>query len=255
MSYSLQHMRDLLRELVVRDMKIRYKRSNLGILWSLANPVAQTLVFTFLFSTVLPLDIPNYTTFLFSGILGWTWFSTSLNLSAGSIVDNPELVRRPGLPVGILPVVTVTSNAIHFLLALPALFLMAILGGAHLGSSLAALPLLIVLQFLLTTGFALLIASSHVSFRDTQHLVGVITMLAFYLTPVFYTAEHVPQEFRYLYDFNPMAILLKAYRTVLIDGVWPEPRPLLSLLLFSVLVLWLGHTVFRRASLRFADQI
>jgi dethiobiotin synthase len=105
------YVRDLLRELVLRDLKIRYKRSYLGILWSLVTPLTQVLIFSFLFIRVLPLDIPNYTAFLFVGVLAWSWFATALNSSTGSVANNAGLVRRPGFPVAVLPVLSVATSA------------------------------------------------------------------------------------------------------------------------------------------------
>ena len=127
----LIYMRDLLRELVGRDMKLRYKRSVLGIAWTLLNPLTQLLVFLFVFNLLLPLNIPHYSSFLFAGILVWNWFQGSLNQSTGAIVDNRELLRRPGFSAAILPIVTVTSHLIHFLLALPVLLLFLMLEGGR----------------------------------------------------------------------------------------------------------------------------
>src|SRR5690606_19580849 len=108
---------DLLAIMVMRDMKLRYKRSVMGIAWSLLNPLAQLAVFGFVFRFVLPLDIPNYTAFLFIGILAWSWFQGSLQQATGAIVENGALIGYPGFPVAVLPVVTVTSHLVHYLLA------------------------------------------------------------------------------------------------------------------------------------------
>jgi len=113
---TLSHVRqplyiyDLLRALVVRDMKLRYKRSILGVAWSLLNPLIQMLVFVLLFRRVLQLDIPNYPSFVFTGVLAWSWFQSALSLAAGAITGNRELIRRPGFPAAILPVVTMTAK-------------------------------------------------------------------------------------------------------------------------------------------------
>ena len=110
------YVRDLLQTLVARNMKLRYKRSVMGFAWSLLNPLAQLLVFSFVFTTVLPLNIPNYTVFLFTGLLPWTWFSGGLIEATEAIVGNRELIRRPGFPTAVLPVITILSHLVHFLL-------------------------------------------------------------------------------------------------------------------------------------------
>ena len=251
----ISYVRDLLRELIIRDLKIRYKRSYLGIAWSLLNPLSQILIFSFLFTTVLPLQIPHYTAFIFAGLLAWSWFSSALISAPGAIAGNPELVRRPGFPVAVLPVLTVASNGIHYLLALPILLIFTAADGGTLGITLLALPLIMSIQSCFTLGLVFLIAASHVRFRDTQHLVGMVMMLAFYITPVFYHADSIPEEYRILYDANPMAALLTAYREVLIENRWPDAAALLFVCAISGACLAIGYAVFDRVSARFADEL
>lgn len=255
-SRRLVYLRDLLSELVARDIKLRYKRSALGLAWSLLNPLAQLLVFYFIFSLVLPLNIPNYAIFLFAGILVWTWFQTSLFTATGAIVDNPELIRRPGFPIAILPVVTVTTHLIHFLLALPILlFFLMISGDNRVTYAILALPLLIVLQFILTLSLAYLVATIHVTFRDTQYLLGIFLLLGFYLSPIFYEASLIPDKYQLLYRLNPMVDLIDAYRVILMKGELPNLLPLLIFGVFAVGLLWLGHRIFMRTSYRFVEEL
>jgi lipopolysaccharide transport system permease protein len=199
----LVYLHDLLRELITRDFKLRYKRSTLGVAWSLLNPLAQMLVFYFVFSTVLPLNIPNYAVFLSTGILVWNWFQASLLAATGAIVDNPGLARRPGFPTAILPVVVVTSQLVHFLLALPILLVFLLLSEIPPTSAILALPLVIAIQFLLTLSLSYFCATAHVVFRDMQYLLGVLLLLGFYLSPVFYRTEVIPASYQWLYRFNP----------------------------------------------------
>ena len=251
----LEHSYDLLRELVARDLKMRYKRSIFGFAWSMINPLAQILMFTFLFNKVLPLNIPNYTAFVFTGVLAWSWFSSALLSAPGTIVYNGELVRRPGFPVSVLPIVTVTTNGIHYLLALPILVIFAVAGGGGIQATILALPLIIALQFCITLGLTYMIAASHVRFRDTQHIVNLVVMLGFYITPVFYHAGSVPDQYRLVYDLNPMAALLTSYRAVLIDGQWPSPLSIVSLSVISAVLLILGYIIFDKASARFVEEL
>ncbi|MFV9503313.1 MAG: ABC transporter permease [Oscillochloridaceae bacterium umkhey_bin13] len=251
----LLYIRDLLRELVYRDLRLRYKGSWLGIGWSMVNPLAQILVFTFLFNRVLPLNIPNYTVFVFVGVLAWAWFQNGLISAAGSIVDNRVLIRRPGFPVAILPAVTVATNMIHFLLAFPILLVALVLTGGQLHLGILALPVIMLIQFLLTLGLAYIIAATHVNFRDTQHMLGVIMLLLFYLTPVFYRANAIPEQYQFIYNLNPMAHLLTAYRALLIQGDMPALGPLLVITILALGLLGLGYTYFQRASARFVEEV
>jgi lipopolysaccharide transport system permease protein len=251
----LIYLRDLLRELVARDMKLRYKRSVLGIAWSLLNPLAQLLVFNFIFHLVLPLNIPNYTSFLFIGLLAWSWFQSSLFTATSAIVDNRELIRRPGFPVAVLPAVTVMSHLIHFLLALPILLLFLMFNGIQLTNAIVALPLVIALQFLLTLSLAYFVAALHVTFRDTQYLLGIFLLLAFYLSPVFYDASAIPARYQLFYHLNPMVNLLGAYRAVLMEGELPHTLPILVIGVLGTGLLWLGYTIFMRASYHFVEEL
>jgi lipopolysaccharide transport system permease protein len=252
---GLVYLRDLVRELVARDMKLRYKRSVLGFAWSLLNPLAQLLVLNFVFRRVLPLDIPNYTSFLFSGILVWNWFSSSLYSATGAIVDNRDLIRRPGFPPGVLPVVSIASNFIHFLLALPILLLFLVLSGIPLTPTLFFLPVLFAIQFVLTLSFAYLVAALHVSFRDTQYLLGIALLLGFYLSPVFYDVAAIPVRYRSLYYLNPMVLIIDSYRAVLMRGELPDARGLLLLTGAAMILFWLGRQVFDRSSRHFVEEL
>jgi len=213
------------------------------------------LVFIFIFQLVLNLNIPKYSAFAFSGLLVWNWFHLSLLQSAGAITDNRELIRQPGFPAAILPVVTVMMNLINFVLALPVLALLLLTGDVELSLTLLTLPILMTIQFVLTLSLAYVIATFNVTFRDTQHLTGVLMTLLFYLTPVFYDASSVPQHYKVFYYLNPMANLVKAYRAVLIQGVPPDWSSLLVLGIIAVALLRVGYHVFSQASYRFVEEL
>lgn len=252
---QLVHLRDLLLELVGRDMKIRYKRSALGISWSLITPMLQLLVFYLLFQAILALPLRRFTSFTLTGLLVWGWFQSSLNQGAAAITGNRELVRRPGFPSAILPVVTVTTNLIHFLLALPILLIVLVIDGSNVGPTILALPFVLILQFALTLGLAFWVAGTNVIFADTQHILGVVLMLLFFLTPIFYDPSTIPEQFHLLYRLNPLAILLEAYRDVLMEGVQPDWLALAGVGLFAGLLLYAGYRFFSHVSYRFVEEL
>ena len=251
----LIYLRDLLYELVIRDIKLRYKGSILGVAWSLLNPLAQLLVFSFIFQYILPLDIENYTAFLFSGLVMWNWFQSSLFASATVVVEGRSLIKRPGFPTAILPVVTVTSNLVHFLLALPILFFFLLLTGMSLQPALVFLPLVIALQFVFTLSVSYILAAAHVTFRDTQHLIGVFLLLLFYLSPIFYDASVAPGQVHTLYRLNPIAVLLDGYRAVLLQGQMPDLLSMLTLAVISLGLLVWGYRIFMHASYTFVEEL
>jgi lipopolysaccharide transport system permease protein len=247
--------RDLLIELVVRDIKLRYRGSALGVLWTLLNPLAELLVLLFIFDLVLHVQIPNFAVYLFTGLIAYTWFSTSLAFATTAIVENRELVKRPGVPSILLPVVTVASNMVHFVLSLPILFGLLVLSGIPLTHTVIALPLLVAIQFAFILACTYPVAAIHVWFRDIQHIVRVFVQLLFYLTPVFYRTSDVPARLRSIYRLNPMAQIVDTYRAVLIDGAWPSPAGVLYVAIAAAALLAIGMSWFRRASYRFADEL
>jgi lipopolysaccharide transport system permease protein len=236
-------------------MKLRYRRSVLGMLWSLLNPLTHLLVLVFLFQRVVPLNIPNYPVFVFTGVLAWGWFSSALPAATTSISGNRELIRQPGFPVAVLPAVPVLSNLVHFAIAVGLVVVVLVLWGERLTSAVVALPAIMALQFLVTLALGYFAAALQVRFRDTSHAVGVGLRLGFFLTPVFYRTTSVPEAFQGLYALNPMAHLITAYRRVLIEGRWPDAPALLGVAAVTAALLWLGHRVFVRASADFADEI
>jgi lipopolysaccharide transport system permease protein len=254
-AHRLTYLWDLLAVLVSRDLKLRYKRSILGLAWSLLNPLAQFATLHFVFSAILPLGIASYTPFLFAGVLAWNWFSTSLLLSTNAIVDNRELIRRPGFPPAVLPLIAVISNLIHFLLALPILLVLAGATGTPLVPSLLWLPSVVLVQFLLILSVAYFLAAIQVTFRDTQYLLGIGLTLGFYLTPVFYTTSSIPEPYLAAFRLNPLTHLLEAYRTILLVGQPPNLSALMLIGLGASMLLLLGYQVFLRASYHFAEEL
>ena len=251
----LIYVRDLLLTLVGRDLTLRYKRSVLGIAWSLLTPLAQLGVYYLIFNVLLPLNVPNYLSFLFIGVLVWSWFQGSLLQATSVIVENRELIKRPGFPRAVLPAVTVASYLIHFLLAMPILLVLLALAGIPFTSAILALPLLIVIQFILTLSLAYFTATLYVPFRDTQHLLGVLLNLLFFLSPVFYQSSALPAQYQTLFHLNPMVRLLESYRGIFLDGRWPDGMNLLLLTVPAMVALILGYYVFRKASDHLIDHL
>jgi lipopolysaccharide transport system permease protein len=248
------HVRDLLYVLVGRDIKLRYRGSVLGVLWSLLNPLAHLVVLLFVFQWVTPLNIPNYPLFVFTGVLAWSWFSASLPAATISITSNRQLIRQPGFPAAILPAVPVLSSLVHFAIAMALVIVVLVIRGSWLTPAILALPLVVALQFLVTLSVGYVTATVQVRFRDTAYLVGVLLLLGFFLTPVFYRPNLIPTTYQVFYVLNPMAHLIGAYREILIQGQWPDVPGLLGIGAAATALLWLGHRMFTRASVSFAEE-
>lgn len=251
----LLYLIDLLRELVAREMKLLYKRSILGVAWTLINPLLQLGVFAFVFQLVLKVDVPQYASFVFTGLLVWTWFQNSLFQATGVIIANRPLIRQPGFPNAVLPLVITTTGLIHFLLALPILIVFLLIDGVELELTVLLLPILQALQFAFTVSLAYILAALNVTFRDTQHTLGVLLQLFFYLTPIFYSISNVPSGYQLLYFLNPMVHIVTAYRAILIEGTQPHWLPLAVIAVGTALFLPVGLQFFSRQSDRFVEEL
>lgn len=249
------HWRDLLLELVSRDLKLRYQRSFIGIGWSLMKPLSQLAVFSLVFGAILPLNIQHYTTFVFAGVLIWSWFSGAVGAGTVAITSSKELVRRPGFPTALLPMLSVISQGVHFLLALPLLVICATIDAGFPGWPLLALPLMVLLQLLLTLSLVYFLAACHVYLRDTEHLVLLALSIAFYVTPVFYRPISRAHDFAFLNTYNPMAWVLQGYRAILVEGQWPSASGVGMILLVSLPLLAGGIVCFHRVSKRFVEEL
>jgi len=215
--------RSLVRNLVTKDLKVRYKNSVLGFLWSLLNPLLMMLVYTLVFTRIFPTTIPNYEIFVFVGLLPWNWCARSLSSSATSLIDNSTIIKKVYFPRVLLPVSVVASEAINFLLAVPVLFVLMGVFGLPLTPWIAYLPVLFVIQAMLLIGLGLFLAGLNVIFRDTGVILEVLILAWFFLTPVFYNVQLVyPDVARAVYWFNPMASIIQQYRIILYYGSSPD---------------------------------
>ena len=252
---TLYRHRELVGILVAKQLKLRYRGTVLGFVWTLLSPLLLMIVYTLVFSVYLRLDMAAYPAFLFAGLLPWMWFSTSLQQGVTSILDGAGLVTRSQFPAEVLPVVSLVSNTVNFLLTLPLLFPFLLFYRVPVGSALAFLPLLIALEFLLALGVVLMASAVNVHFRDLQHIiVHLLTVLQF-LTPVFYPAELIPEALRPVAFANPLAILIDGFHDVLYRNRAPSWLALLALSALACVVLSLAIAMFNRYKQTLAEAL
>jgi len=252
---SLTYHFDLVRHLIWRDFSLRYKRSVLGIFWSLMLPIVQLLVLVFLFKRVIPLDIENYPAFVFSGLLPWTWFNTCLSSAGSLFISNRNFMRHPNFIPATLIIVNTFSNLLNYLIALPILIVMLIFSGKDLTLSLLNLPLLILIQGILIVGLSLIISTMNVFYRDIQYIINVLLMLMFYITPIFYQSRDIDKSYQFVYTFNPVAVLIQGYRAIFFYGTLPEWNSLLFAGIVSFIVCGLGCFIYNRSLHEVIDTI
>lgn len=265
--------RDLLKNLVVRDLKVRYRNSFLGFVWSLLNPLLMMLVFTFVFTTLMPTgQFQPFEVFLLVALLPWNWTAASVVAGTTSLVGNAHLIKKVFFPRELLPVSVVVSNMLNYLLAMPVLFgMIALLHPAYptslgprpiLGPSLLWLPLVIVTQFIFLCGLTLFLSALNVYFRDTEVIIDVGMTAWFFLTPVFYSLERLVSEdnplINWVYRLNPMAALVGAYRDILFFGQFgtlAQVGGLLRTLVTATVVLIIGYLFFMRVSRNIGEEL
>jgi lipopolysaccharide transport system permease protein len=262
---ELYDYRELIRNLVIRDLKVRYKNSVLGVLWSLLNPLLMTLVFTIVFTVMLPNDdIEYFPVFFLCGFLPWSFLAASLTGATGSIVNNASLIKKVYFPREILPVSEVLSNLVNFLVALVVIFVMMFAYGVRLTPAVFMLPLIVMAQVMFITGMALILSTANVFYRDTQHILEILMQAWFFLTPIFYPITILPPARQilgvevdvqlWLRRLNPMASLVASYRDVLYRGVPTGIDFFLRTLVTCALVLVIGYVVFCRFSSVFGEE-
>ena len=253
--------RGLIQILVMRELKARYRGSVLGFFWSFVNPLLLLLVYTLVFTVIIPrgelLDLEPYAVFLFCWLLPWTWFSSSLSDGANVLIINGNLIKKVMFPAEILPVVAVVSNLIHFLFGLPILIAFLVFYAVPLQlSELIWFPLVLLVQFTLTLGLAMILAALTVHFRDIKDLLANLLTLWFFATPIIYPMSALPEAGKVLMDFNPFAHLAISYQEILFyEGPFGHWKWLLALMFAGLVMFLLGYGLFDRLRDSFAEEV
>ena len=236
----------LIKQLVSRDFKTKYKRSVLGMAWSFLNPLLTMSVQYIVFSTLFKSDIPNYPVYLLSGIVFMNFFNEAVSMGMTSITGNASLIKKVYMPKYIYPVSRILSSLVNFALAILPLFLVMIFTGTSFRPSLLLLVFDILCLLGFVTGMGLLLTTAMTFFQDTQFLWGVASLMWMYLTPVFYPESIIPARLLTLYHMNPMYQYITFARICIIDGVSPEPMAYLWCIVSSLVVLALGVVTFKK---------
>lgn len=252
---EIYRFKNLIYNLVARDLKVKYKGSILGFLWSLLNPLIMLIVYTVAFQYIIKIRVEHFPLFFLCGFLPWTFLSLSLSMAVSSIKDNANLVKKVYFPREILPLSIVLSNLVQFLLTFIILIPALILFKIKLGFPLLLLPLIILFQLAFTLGLAFILSSLNVFFSDVRHLLEIFLQVWFWLTPIIYKVDFVPERFQSLYRLNPAVLFVESYRNSLLYNKWLSSVELISLFLVGVVFLAFGHLVFNRYNRRFAEVI
>ena len=252
---SLQQRVDLVRVLLGKELKVRYKGTVLGYAWSVAYPLAFTLVFYFVFRLIAHVPIENYALFLVIGLFPWQWFQNSINGANGFLLANAPLIKKVSFPRSLLVLTGVLNDLVHFLASIPVIVgLLLLSGGRPAGAWLWQIPILVLVQFGVTYGLALLVATANLFLRDLERLVGIVTMLWLYVTPVLYSWDMVPEAIRWTQWLNPMALVIASWRHVFAEGRL-APGTLAVAAGWSLVIAVAGQLIYRRLEWRLAELV
>jgi ABC-2 type transport system permease protein len=252
---ELWRFSEVLQELVKRDLKVRYKRSVLGIFWTMLNPLLMMVITTIVFSNLFKASVTNFPIYVLSGYIVWTFFSQSTVAASSSILDSSGLTRKVYVPAALFPLACVTSAMVNLALTIVPLGLLMIVTGGTFTWSLLVLPISAVLLALFCFGLGLILASSAVFFRDTVYTYQVLLVAWMYLTPLFYPEHIIPDQWKSIVYLNPVYHLVQLFRAPIYSGVLPDPADFLSAALFAFGAVALGWWFFETTRKRFVAYL
>lgn len=245
----------LFKELIKRDLKIKYRRSFLGYVWSLMNPLLMMWILTIVFSYVFRFDIANYPLYLITGQIVFNFFSESTTAAMSSIISNAGLLKKVYLPKMVFPLASVASSFINMIFSLSAIFIVMLATKAKLTVVLALLPVAMLVLFIFSLGISLMISALAVFFRDLFHLYGVLLTAMSFATPIFYPANIIPADLQYILQYNPLFYMVSLFREIIIYGIPPALDELGICLLIGLLSVVLGLAMFIKLQSKFVMYI
>ncbi|MFN8389838.1 MAG: ABC transporter permease [Bdellovibrionota bacterium] len=253
---ELWRYRALVWALVCRHLNARYRGSMLGFIWSFLNPLCLIGVYSLVFQYYIRFnDVHHYTLFMFAGLLPWIWFSSGLLEATGAISGGGSLITKAMFPPHILPIVAVLTNLANFIFAIPLLLLFMLLVGIPPTASLIYLPLVIFVELVFLAGLSLGLSAVNVHYRDVQHILGNLMTLWFFLCPIIYPVNNVPERFRFTLLLNPVALFTEMYQSIFIDGTHPAALKLLLTGGVAGFTFIAGSLIFNRYRESFAELI
>ena len=246
---------EFLKSNVKKDIRGKYKGSFLGVLWSFINPLLSVIVYAIVFRYIMRFNIDHYLIYLISGIIPWTFFTTSINSGMNSILFNANIIKKVYFPREILPISSVTSGLVNFLISCIIILIFAIFCGVGIGLSLLFLPIVIVIQYIFTLGIVFILSAIEIYVKDIEHIVNFIISMLFYVTPILYTPDYVPDKMKFILKLNPMSYIIEAYHSVFYYKQFPNLISLFIIFLISVLLFFTGYFIFRKLQKGFAEEV
>lgn len=257
---EIYEYRQMVFRLVRKELRGRYKGSVLGFFWTFLNPLLQLLVYTMVFSVIMRSNIERYYLFLFVALVPWIFFSSSLTGGATSILNSSDMIKKIYFPREVMPIAYTTSAFVNMLLSFLVVFAVLIVTGYGVNPvALLYLPVIMLVEYVLGLGIALLTSALTVFFRDLAYILGIVAMAWQYLTPVMYSQEMVeevlPPSLFKIWNLNPMTPVINAYRDILYYKTTPRLSTLAAAIVLGVAILIIGEVVFVKLQKGFAEEM
>ena len=254
---DLYNYRELLKTSVKKDIGGKYKHSFLGVLWSFINPLLQILVYALIFPLVMKDggSYKDYTVFMVCGLIPWAYFTTVINRASFIMIENGNILKKVYFPRSILPLSLVTSETINFLVSCIIILAFIVIKGFGISKFILFFPLVLLIQYVLLLGIALIFSAVTVYMRDIQHFIGVVLQLLFYATPIVYSIDTIPENFRWILKWNPMTYIIEGYRAIFYNQTMPDLKSLGVLGIISIIILIVGYLLFNKLQKRFAEEL
>ena len=253
---ELYQYREMIFSLVRKDLRGRYKGSALGFLWTFLNPLLQLVVYTIVFSTFFPTNIDQFYIFLFIGLVPWLFFNTSLVGGSTSVVTQENLIKKIYFPRQVLPISYVTSAFVNMLLTFIVIFAVLLISGFGINLEILwMLPIVMVVEYVLALGIAMLTSALTVYFRDLEYILGIVAMLWMYLTPILYEIETIPEQYRSLVYLNPMTGVILCYKDILYYKQFPDLNNIALAFGMGMFFLVIGSVAFNKMQKHFVEEL
>ena len=257
---EMYEYREMIFSLVKKDLRGRYKGSVLGFMWTFINPLLQLLVFTLVFSIIMRANYEQYYLFLFVALVPWMFFGSSVQDGSTCIMRESNMVKKIYFPREVIPISTVTSAFINMILTFVVVFIVLLISGRGINLvALLYLPVVMIVEYILCLGIALIVSSITVYLRDLQYILGIFVMALQYLTPVMYGVDMVENSgagywLVFLFNLNPMTPIIRIYRQIIYYGEVPELHSLLLALIVGIVFIVIGEVMFKKLQKGFAEE-
>ncbi len=252
---NLYNYRELLKSNVKKEIRGKYKGSFLGVLWSFVNPLLQVAVYAIVFPYIMRIQTDNYLIYLIIGIIPWTFFTTVINQGMITVRMNAGIIKKVYFPREILPISVAVSGLINFLISCIIIILFCIFGGVGITWHLVFLPLIAILQFILTLGIVFALSAINIYIKDTEYIVTFLINMLFYATPILYEASLFPEKIRFILHLNPMTQVIVAYRDIFLYHQVPSLMGIVYLVIISIVLFFIGLLIFRKLEKGFAEEV